>query len=176
MIVSTISFFVVRIFMPKSVYAILLAERGELLTHNADSNMLTLMRTESLIEKNFLTINENAKLKDLTKVISRSSRAVYVVIDDNNYFKGLIWLDHVKHLMFKTELYDSVYVRDLMDIPKYTVNTNMDVKEIVEIFENSNYFNLPVVDEGKYIGFVSRAKVFTTYREMLKNSQMTNKC
>ncbi|MBP8993562.1 MAG: CBS domain-containing protein, partial [Bacteroidales bacterium] len=62
----------------------------------------------------------------------------------------------------------SVYVRDLMDIPKYTVNTNMDVKEIVEIFENSNYFNLPVVDEGKYIGFVSRAKVFTTYREMLK--------
>lgn len=168
MIVSTISFFVVRIFMPKSVYAILLAERGELLTHNADSNMLTLMRTESLIEKNFLTINENAKLKDLTKVISRSSRAVYVVIDDNNYFKGLIWLDHVKHLMFKTELYDSVYVRDLMDIPKYTVNTNMDVKEIVEIFENSNYFNLPVVDEGKYIGFVSRAKVFTTYREMLK--------
>ncbi|MCK9255310.1 MAG: chloride channel protein [Bacteroidales bacterium] len=168
MIVATISYFVAKLFMHKSVYTILLAERGQLLTHNADSNMLTLMKTESLIETNFLTINEDAKLQDLTKVISRSSRAVYVVVDSENYFKGLIWLDHVKHLMFKTELYESVNVRDLMDIPKHTVNTNMKVKEIAELFENSNYFNLPVVDEGKYIGFVSRAKVFTTYRQMLK--------
>ncbi len=168
MIVSTISFFITKIFQKNSVYTTILAEKGQLLTHNADSNMLTLMKIETLIEKNFLTIDESAKLRDLTRVISKSSRAVYVVVDSENYFKGLIWLDHVKHLMFKTELYDSIFIKDLMDIPKHTVNTNMSVKEIAELFQNSNYFNLPVVENGKYIGFVSRAKIFSTYRQMLK--------
>lgn len=168
MIVSAISYFITKLFMPNSVYTILLAKRGELLTHNADSNMLTLMKTSTLIEKNFLTVCENASLGELTKVISKSSRSVYVVVDAENNLKGLVWLDHVKHLMFKPELYENTYVRDLMYSPDPMITTSMGVKEIAEIFENTNHYNLPVVEDGKYIGFVSRAKVFTTYRKMLK--------
>lgn len=168
MIVSAISYFVTKLFMPNSVYTILLAQRGQLLTHNADSNMLTLLKTENLIEKNFLTVSESATLGELTKVISKSSRTVYVVVDKENNLKGLVWLDHVKHLMFKPELYDNTYVRDLMYIPDPIITTSMSVKEIAEIFETTDHYNLPVVEDGKYIGFVSRARVFTSYRQMLK--------
>ncbi len=168
MIVSAISFFTVKLFMPNSVYTILLAKRGELLTHNADSNMLTLMKTESLIEKNFLTIKENATLGDLVKVISKSSRTIYVVVDKDNILKGLVWLDHVKHLMFKNELYNTTLVKDLMYIPDPIVTTAMSVREIVGLFEITDHYNLPVVQDGKYVGFVSRAKVFSNYRQLLK--------
>ncbi len=168
MIVSAISYFTVKLFMPNSVYTILLAQRGQLLTHNADSNMLTLLKTESLIEKNFLTISESATLGDLTKVISKSSRTIYVVVDKENNLKGLVWLDHVKHLMFKPEHYETTFVKDLMYIPDPIINTTMSVKEIAQIFETTDHYNLPVVDNGKYIGFVSRAKVFSSYRQLLK--------
>lgn len=168
MIVATISYFVVKIFMPNSVYTILLAERGELLTHNADNNMLTLLRIESLIEKNFLTIKEDSTLGDLINIISKSSRAIYVVVDDENNLKGLVWLDHVKHIMFKRELYDKVYVKDLMYIPSPVIEWGMSMREIAGLFETTDHYNLPVVDKGKYIGFISRANIFSNYRRLLK--------
>ncbi|MBN2777183.1 MAG: chloride channel protein [Bacteroidales bacterium] len=168
-IVAAISYATVRIFTSNSVYTKQLAKRGELLTHNADKNMLSMLKLESLIEKNFLTINEEASLGDLTKIISKSSRTIYVVVDEQNVLKGIVWLDHVKHLMFRPELYDNTFVRDLMYMPVELVETSMSVQQVAEIFETTQHYNLPVVDNGKYIGFVSRAKVFSNYRKKMKH-------
>lgn len=168
MIVSTISYFVTRAVMPNSVYTILLAKRGELLTHNADKNMLAMMKMEQYVETNFLTINENASLRDLTKTISHSTRTLYVVVDKENNFKGLIWLDQIKHLIFKTELYDSIKVTDLMFYPSTIIENGMSVPEIAELFENCDNFNIVVVEKGKYVGFVSRATIFSNYRQKIK--------
>lgn len=168
MIVSTISYFVTRAAMPNSVYTILLAKRGELLTHNADRNMLAMMKLEQYIERNFLTINEDANLGDLTKVISHSTRTIYVVVDSENNFKGLVWLDQIKHLIFKTELYETTKVKDLMFYPTTTIEYGMSVQEAAELFENSNNYNIVVIDKGKYVGFVSRATIFSNYRKMIK--------
>jgi CIC family chloride channel protein len=169
MIVSAISFFTARLFMQNSVYTILLAKRGELLTHNADKNMLSMLKMESLIEKNFLTIGEEGTLGDLVQVISRSSRNIYVVIDKENNLKGIVWLDHVRHMMFKPEHYDNTYVKDLMYTPSPIIELGMPVEEIAELFQSTDHYNLPVVDNGKYVGFISRAKVFSNYRRMLKH-------
>jgi CIC family chloride channel protein len=169
MIVSTIAYFTARLFMPNSVYTILLAKRGELLTHNADTNMLTLLRMESLIEKNFLTLKEDATLRDLVNIISKSSRTIYVVVDDDDNLKGIVWLDHVKHIMFNRDLYDSVYVKDLMYMPSPVIEWGMSVRQIAELFETTDHYNLLVVKDGKYIGFISKAKVFSTYRKLLKH-------
>ena len=168
MIVSAISYFTVRIFMHNSVYTILLAKKGALLTHNADENMLTLLKTETLIEKNFLTVTEKNTLGDLVKIIEKSNRTIYVVIDNENIFKGIVSLDLVKDKMFKTELYDKIFVKDIMYMPPSIVGIDMTVKEIAELFENSEVYNLPVVDNGRYIGFVSKARVFSSYRKLLK--------
>lgn len=168
MIVSSISFAIVKIFMPNSVYTIILAKRGELLTHNADKNTLTLLNSKDLIEKNFLTIDGSASLGDLTKIIAKSSRTVYVVVDKENNFKGLVWLDHIKHLIFNTEYYDKIYVRDLMYMPDVVISSDMSVPEIADIFEKYDHYNIPVVDNGKYVGFISRARFLTNYRKLLK--------
>ncbi len=168
MIVSAISYFVARAAMPNSVYTILLAKRGELLTHNADRNMLGMMKLEQYIETNFLTIDENATLRDLTKVISHSTRTLYVVVDSENNFKGLVWLDQIKHMIFKTELYDTTKVCDLMFYPSTTIELGMTVQEAAELFDSSGNYNIVVVEKGKYVGFVSRATIFSNYRQKIK--------
>lgn len=168
MIVSAFSYMIVKLAMPNSVYTILLAKRGQLLTHNADNNILALLNSKDLIETNFLTVRPHASLRDLTKVISQSSRTVYVVVDSENNFLGLVWLDHIKHLIFNNDLYDKIFVKDLMYRPDVVVSSGMNVREIAEIFEKYDHYNLPVVDNGKYVGFISRARFFTSYRKLLK--------
>ena len=169
MIVAAISYFTAKIFMPNSVYTILLARRGELLTHNADKNMLTLLKMDNLIETNFLPVKEEDTLGQLVSSIAKSSRNIFPVIDEENNLKGIVVLDHIRHIMFKKEYYDKTLVRDLMFVPSPIIDVNeMSIEEIAEKFENSSNYNLPVVDKGKYIGFISRARLFSNYRRMLK--------
>ncbi len=168
MLVSAIAYFTVRVFMHNSVYTTLLAQRGDLLTHNADRNMLSMLRMENLIEKNFCTLKEDSKLGDLVSVIKTSNRNVFVVVDDENNLKGVVFLDHVRHMIFEREMYDNIFIKDLMYMPKNLIEIDMSVKQVAEKFERSSDYNLPVVDNGKYVGFVSRAKVFSKYRQMLK--------
>ena len=169
MIVAAISYATVRLFTSNSVYTRQLAQRGELMTHNADKNMLSMLCLDSMIEKNFLTVKENASLGDLIKIISKSSRTIYVVVDDDNMLKGIVWLDHVKHIMFKPKLYKTTFVKDLMYMPTEIVDKNMSVHQVAEMFATTSHYNLPVVDKGKYLGFVSRAAVFSNYRKKMKH-------
>lgn len=168
MIVSAIAYFTARIFSQYSIETLLLAKQGVLLTHNADANMLTMLKLETLIEKNFLTINEEATLRDLTQIIIKSTRNIYVVVDEENNLKGIVWFEHIKHLIFMQERFDNTYVKDLMYMPDTIIEIGMSLKEIAEMFEETDNYNIPVINEGKYIGFISRAKLFSQYRNLLK--------
>jgi CIC family chloride channel protein len=169
MIVSSISFITVRIFVKNNVYSIQLAERGELLTHHADKNTLKLMNMNELIETDFSFIHPDATLGQLVKVIETSSRNIFPVIDDEKNFYGIIFLDQVREIMFKQNLYDEVLVRNLMFMPSKVVHYKEDMESIAHKFEHSGKYNLVVLKEGKYLGFISRARVFSTYRQMLKD-------
>lgn len=168
MIVATISYGTARLFSPNSVYTIQLAKRGELLTHHKDKALLSLMKIDSLIEKDFSTISPDATLKDLVKVISDSKRNIFPVVNEENKFYGIIIMDQVRHVMFRPELYDTTLVRNLMFTPTNIVSINDPMEEVAHKFQHSGKFNLVVLSEDKYIGFVSRANVFSKYREMLK--------
>ncbi|MCD4735323.1 MAG: chloride channel protein [Bacteroidales bacterium] len=169
MIVATISYGTVRLFETNSVYTIQLAKRGELLTHHKDKALLSLMKIDPLIETNFRTIDINASLRDLVKTISKSSRNVFPVVDNRGQFYGIVFLDHVRHIMFKPELYDEVEVRNLMFMPQYIVQYDDPMEEVAQKFQNSGKYNLVVLKDGQYMGFVSRANVFSKYRELLKD-------
>ncbi|MDR2835755.1 MAG: chloride channel protein [Bacteroidales bacterium] len=168
MIVSAISFFTARIWMKNSIETLILAQNGELLTHNADANMLAMLDIESLIETNFLTIDYDAKLKDLISIIVDSSRNIYVVIDKENNLKGIIWLENIKQVIFNPELYDNTLVKDLMYYPEPIIERNMNVTQVAKMFEETSHYNIPVVNNEKYVGFISRAKLFSQYRTLLK--------
>lgn len=168
MLASTISYATVRIFEKNSVYTIQLAKRGELMTHNKDKNTLLMMNVSDLIEKNFKKIHPDDTLGDLVKTIQKSKRNVFPVVDEEGYFLGIVKLDEIRNIMFETDLYDKTYVRDLMFMPQYTIGMREPMEEVAKKFHDSGRYNIAVVREGKYIGFVSRAKVFSSYRDMLK--------
>jgi len=169
MITSTISYATLKIFVKNSVYTYQLAQRGELITHDKDKAALSLMDVSTLIEKNFSTVSPDDSLGELVNVISRSSRNVFPVVDEDNKFLGVVWENDIRHLLFKQELYDNIYVKELMFMPEPTVSLHESMEDVAYKFQTSSHYNLPVIDQGRYVGFVSRANVFSTYRSMMRN-------
>jgi CIC family chloride channel protein len=169
MITATISYATIKIFLKNSVYTYQLAQRKQLITHDKDKAALSLMDMGSLIETNFKTVRADNTLGELVKVISRSSRNVFPVIDEEGMFLGVVWVNDIRHIVFKPELYDCTQVRELMFMPSPTVSPEESMEEVAHIFQTTSHYNLAVLDNGKYIGFVSRANVFSEYRSMVRN-------
>lgn len=169
MITATISYATIKIFVKNSVYTHQLAKRGELITHHKDRAVLSRMNVSKLIETNFNTILPDSKLRDLVRIISESSRNIFPVVDEENNFKGIIRLDDIRSIIFRPDLYDTTGVKNLMIMPVFTVDPDESMEEVVNKFQKSGKFNLAVVKDGKYRGFISRAKVFSRYRKMLQH-------
>ncbi len=169
MLASTISYGTTRYFVKNSVYTVQLAKRGELMTHHKDRNILLMMKISDLIETNFKTVRSDQTLRDLVQVITQSSRNIYPVVDEQNYLKGIVKLDDIRHIMFNQEMYDTTLISDLMITPEWTIETTDQMEEVARQFSESGRYNIPVLQNGKYLGFVSRARVFSSYREMLKH-------
>ncbi len=168
MIVSTISYATTKVFVANSVYTHQLVQRGELFTHHKDKTALSMLKVDRLIESDFKTVHPDAHLRDLIKSISESNRNIFPVTDDENNFYGFIRMDDIRHIMFKPELYDQVTVRSLMVSPATHVSPDDSMEAVVQKFQDYDKYNLPVLRDGKYIGFVSRANVFSTYRQLIK--------
>jgi len=169
MIVAAISYATVKLFTSNSVYTIQLAKRGELMTHHKDKAVMSMLKIENLVETNFRKVYEEDTLGDVVKQIARSNRNIFPVLTDNNELKGIVVLDDIRNIIFKPEMYDSVSVKDIMISPEpYLVSLNENMEKVAEKFQLTGNFNLPVVDGKKYVGFVSRAKVFSNYRRLLK--------
>ena len=168
MITSTVSFATIRIFEPHSIYTMRLAKKGELLTHCKDKAVLTLLKMDSVIEKDFLEVHPQMNLGDMVKVISQSHRNVFPVTDDEGRLLGIVLLDDIRNIMFRPTLYKRMYVRKFMCMPPGRIVTGMNMETVMKTFDDTNAWNLPVVDEdGKYIGFVSKSKIFNSYRRVL---------
>lgn len=167
-IASAISYLTIIYFEPHSIYNKHLAERGELFTHNKDKAVLSLMNARKLIETNFITIHPDAMLGGLVNVIAKSTRNLFPVVDDDGNFVGLIILDKIRDIIFKPELYETTPVCDLMETPDVTIHPDELMADVVQKFQKTGKFNIPVLDQGKYIGFISRANVFSVYRRLLK--------
>jgi chloride channel protein, CIC family len=168
-LVSTISYATTRMFIDNSVYTYQLAERGEYFTHHKDKNVMSMLKVQGLIETDFKTIHPDAKLRDLVQAISESRRNIFPVVDEENTFHGFIRLDDIRNIIFKPELYDSIVVKSLMVTPAVYVSPFDSMEVVAAKFSEYDKYNLPVLDNGKYIGFVSKANVFSTYREMVRN-------
>lgn len=168
MLVSVTSYITTRIFVKNSVYTYQLAQRGQLLTHHADKNTLKLIEIKKIIETDFKTIHPNAMLGDLVQVISESSRNIFPVIDANNNFIGMVLMSDLRKIIFKPKLYDKIKVSELITYPEFVVNPTDSMEDIAHKLSKSHVYNIPIVENNKYIGFISRANFFTEYRNLLK--------
>jgi len=168
LITAVVAYVTIMGFEPFSIYTKRLAETGQLITHHKDQAILRSMEVKKLIEHDFVELSPDGSLRDIVKAISRSDRNLFPVVDKNGVLKGMIKLSKIKDLIFEPELYDSVMVKDLMFMPEYFISSSDTMETVAEKFETSNRFNLAVIDDGKYLGFISRAKVFSNYRKTLE--------
>jgi len=169
-IVSAISYAITKLFIPHSVYHHELAKKGHLLTHNKDHAVLTLMELERVIETNFTTIHPDMSLGELVeKVIKHSRRNIFPVIDKEENLIGILYIDDIRSIMFDSQIYETTFVRTFMKTPEEIIFMEKDsMRTVMKKFSNSGMWNIPVVENSKYKGFVSRSKVLTVYRRKLR--------
>lgn len=167
MIVSVVSYCTIILFEPHSLYAMRLAKKGELITHHKDKAVLSLLKTENVIEKDFQVIRPEAMFGDLIKLISKSKRNIFPVVDESGVFLGVVTLEEIRNIMFRPELYNRFNVQKLMVSPPATVSIDESMDAVMKKFEQTHAWNLPVLDGDKYVGYVSKSKIFSAYRDVL---------
>lgn len=167
MIVAALSLAINRIFFKESIYTQSIAEKGVKVSFNKDETILNMMTSNHLIETNFSTIRPDKTLGDLVKIIASSQRNIFPVVAEDGEFKGHILFDDVRHFMFDTSLYGTS-VEKIMVYPEYVINYDEPMESIVQKFEESHKYNIVILEDGKYIGYISRANVFTAYQATLK--------
>ncbi len=168
--VSALSYGTIRIFEPYSIYTMRLARQGKLLTHHKDRAVLTLMKMDSVIETDFLPVNPDMNLKQMVDTIAQSSRNLFPVLDADRKLLGVVVLDDIRNIMFRPDLYRRMYVRRFMSSPPAKLSTEDSMERVMKIFDDTGAWNLPVVNpEGVYVGFVSKSKIFNSYRRVLRH-------
>lgn len=168
MITSAISFATIRIFEQYSIYSKRVAQQGDLLTHDSDRAVLTLLRTSDFIEKDFKPIEIGASLGDLVKIIASSNRNIVPVVDSDNIFQGIVLVDDVRSHMFNESLYNRIHIYNLVKDAPGILSQDERMESVMDKFESTGAWNLPVTDaDGHYIGFVSKSKIFSSYRDQL---------
>ena len=169
MVTATVAYVTIMRAEPYSIYTKRLAQKGDLLTHHKDKVALRMMNVRNLIESDFEVLRPDASLRDLVKAISVSHRNLYPVVDGNDVLHGMVKLDDVRTLIFEHDLYDKVQVKDLMYMPEFFISPNDNMEKVVEKFETSGRYNLAVIDDGKYLGYISRAVAFSKYRKTVQD-------
>lgn len=170
LIVSTIAYGTIKTFEPYSIYTMRLAKQGKLLTHGKDKAVLTLLKMDSVIETDFMSVHPEMTLKDMVDTIAKSSRNLFPVLSADSRLLGVVQLDDIRNIMFRPDLYRKMNVASFMTSPpdKIIIGERMD--EVMKKFDNTGAWNLPVVDEkGHYFGFISKSKIFNSYRRVLRH-------
>ncbi len=212
MTVAVTAYITIRTFEPHSLYAMRLAQKGELYTHHIDKNVQMMLNIEGLIDKDLVTIKPKMSLGDVVDIIKKSNRNIFPVVEDN-VLKGILTINDIRNVMFQPEYYKTLKVEQLMtgasaliyventakkneveaeiaakhaELEKkgHTISASQreeeqerikefsgdTVDEIMKKFAYTKAWNLAVVKKKSkiYVGFLSRAKVFNAYRDLLQ--------
>ncbi|PQJ76459.1 chloride channel protein [Polaribacter glomeratus] len=168
MLVAAISYAFTKYFISNSIYTVELAEKGELITHDKDKNVLMMMQITKLIEKNFKVVHPDMLLGDMLKTaVAKSTRNIFPVVNSNKQFIGIVLLDDLRPIMFDREMYNSVTVETLMRAAPEIIFHDDSVEQVMQKFKESDAWNLPVIKNEKYVGFISKSKLLTAYRNKL---------
>ena len=167
-ITATIAYVTMRSFEGQSIYTKRLAERDELITHHKDKAVLSMLTVEEVLENDCERVPVDGKLRDLVHAVSKSKRNIFPVVNEEQELIGVISLNDVRDIIFNTELYDKVEITEIMQIPPAIIRKDENMKKVLEVFEETEAWNLPVTEDDRYIGFISRSKIFNSYRNLLK--------
>ena len=167
-IVSAIAFGTTTYFDRLSLFERQLAQKGHSLPNQSkDHSVLTLLKLRSLIEQDLIVVHPNDTLGEMVKAVSRSRRNIFPVVNDDGKLMGIVTLDNIREIMFKPKMYEEVKVEDVLDVLEATVSVDESMESVMRKFDETGNWNLPVLENGKYLGFISKSKIFNHYRKML---------
>jgi CIC family chloride channel protein len=169
MIVSTASYLIVKSFAPYSVDTRGMASRGDIFTKEADRNLLGMLQVADLLDKDIYSIPPQAKLRQLVELVKKSHRSLFAVVNEKQQLTGIITLDDIREVMFNTDLYDTVEISQLMKVPPDLLDVTLDMGTVMKKFDESQSWNLPVQQDGKFLGFISKSTLLSRYRNLLKD-------
>lgn len=170
MIVSSISFFIVKSYEPFSMETKKLALEGQIFTHKKEKNILTSIVLEDMLQDTYDSISMDKKLKDLIEIVKKSEKNIFAVVDAKERFTGIIELNDIKQKLFQPDLFDRVSVKSMMKKPAAILYASQDMHSVMEKFDVTQSWYLPVINhEQKFIGFISKTKLFNKYREILSS-------
>lgn len=169
MIVSVISYLIAKWFSAVSPELKSLADQGKIFTHEHDKNLMSSLRTKDLIDLDSQIINENAPITDLYELIKNGSKNIFAIVDHENILKGILTLDDLRPLLFNKDKDASITILQLMKAPPAVIHTEDEPLEIIQVFDETGVWNLPVVnDSNEFVGFISKSTILTSYRQLLK--------
>ncbi len=169
MMTTVVSFIISKSLAPNSIFTKQLAQQGDLITHHKDNAVLTFMELQKIIEKDFAEIHPEDSLREIVKAVSKSKRNIFPVINDEKKLFGILLLDDIREIMFDNSYYDNTFAHDLMRIPSAVIEKTDKMKTVINKFNKTGSWNLPVTENGYYIGFVSKSRMFNEYRKLLVN-------
>ena len=172
MIVSSLSFFIVKSYEPYSMDIKKLALEGQVFTHKKEKNILTSIRLEDMLHDKYESIGIDKKLLDLVEIVKRSEKNIFAVVDTKERFAGIIELNDIKQRLFQPEQFEKVQVRTIMKKPPAILLHSEDMHSVMEKFDITQSWYLPVLDnQRKFIGFISKTRLFNKYREILASQR-----
>jgi len=167
MLVSAISFSTISYFEKHSIYTKHLIETGDLIPYDKDRMVLSLIDLQKIIEKDLLKISPEASLEELVLLVKKSKRNIFPVVNAQEKLVGIITLDDIREMMFDVESRKNIIIKTIMHRPPAEVSTNEKMQSVMNKFELTQAWNLPVIDDDKYIGFISKSRIFNAYRNKL---------
>jgi CIC family chloride channel protein len=170
MIVSVASYLTIVAFEPHSIYAQRLARRGELITHHKDNAILTLMSLDAVIDKRMPKLSPDMPMAHMVQVISRGTEYMFPVVDAGGALLGIININNLRHLMYRTELYRLYRVEQLMEQPVAVLHSDDPMRQVMDTFDETAATKLPVIDtDGRFSGFISKNTLYASYRKMMRD-------
>ncbi|WP_339875457.1 chloride channel protein [uncultured Algoriphagus sp.] len=167
MFVSAISYVTKTAYQKDSIYMLQLKEKGRHLPESKDQELLELITITHVIERDLLPIHPDSKLKDLISLVKISKRNIFPVVDEHKALRGIVTLDDIRDIMFDREKQERILIKELMHSPPEILLATENMQKAMEKFELSGAWNLPVIEDGKYLGFVSKSRIFNAYRKRL---------
>ena len=166
---ATVAFGTVRIFEKYSIYTKRIAQSGDLLTHDSDQAVLTLMRVDALIRDKYPRVQIDATLREVVSIVSQTDAAVMAVLDSRGRFQGMVDLTSARKVLLDPSKYDTWHVYNIMESAPDYIHAGEKMDSVMRKFDRTGAWRLPVIDEDRrYLGFISKSRLLTAYRDELK--------
>ena len=153
---------------PASFYLRDLIEKGQYLRPGTDARVLSDLTVRELVETDYLTVPGDMLLKDFIDAIKYSHRYLFPVEDRaTSRYLGMIYIDRIRPYLFDPQMHAVLMTEQVMETRVPTVQPDDELADVLNLMERQGLNSLPVVENGRFMGMLSKSVLLDHYRKEL---------